>query len=88
MPVIDLIAAQTQEVADHVLARSFGAAGRWDRDKILRGRKLRIESGIDRIQNSLTGIADIHRVVVSFDLPRPPSRSKHILPDLAEAGSL
>src|SRR5229473_2189900 len=84
VPIVDLIAALTQEIADHVLARPFGATDGWDRDKIFRCRKLRIESGIDRIQNSLTGIADIHRVVVSFDLRCPPSRSKHILRDLAE----
>ena len=27
MPVVDLVAACAQEIADHVLARSFGAAG-------------------------------------------------------------
>src|SRR5438132_13659122 len=69
MPVIDLIAALTQEVADHVLAGPFGTAGGWDRDKFFRRRKLRVETGIDRVENSLAGIAD-HRVVVSSDLFR------------------
>ena len=53
MPVVDLVAALAQEIADHVLARPFGAAGRGDRDKIAGGRKLRIEAGIDGVQDFL-----------------------------------
>ena len=56
MPVIDLIAPRAQEIADHVLARSLGAAGRGDRDKVAGGRKLRVEAGIDGVENSLLGI--------------------------------
>src|ERR1035437_9240235 len=66
MPIIDLVAALAQEIADHVLARPFGAAGGWDRDKILRCRKLRVEAGIDGIENSLAGIAGVHRAVISL----------------------
>src|SRR5882757_2037013 len=56
MPVIDLIAALAQEIADHVLARSLGTAGRGDRNKIPGGRKLRVEAGIDGVQDSLLRI--------------------------------
>jgi hypothetical protein len=51
MPVIDLIAALAQQVADHVLARPFGAAGRGDRDKRACGGKLGVESGIDGVED-------------------------------------
>jgi hypothetical protein len=63
MPVVDLIAALAQEIADHVLARPFRAAGGGNRDKIPRGRKLRVETGIDGIEDFLLGIGGIHRVV-------------------------
>jgi hypothetical protein len=49
MPIVDLVAAPPQEIADHVLARPFGAAGRGDRDQIPGGRKLRVETGVDRV---------------------------------------
>ena len=56
MPVVDLIAALAQEIADHVLARPFGAAGRGDRDEIPRRRKLRVEAGIDGVEDFLLRI--------------------------------
>jgi hypothetical protein len=60
MPVIDLVAALAQEIADHVLARPLRAAGRGYGDKILRGRKLRIEIGVDRIKDFTLGIDGAH----------------------------
>jgi hypothetical protein len=51
MPVVDLVAALTQEIADHVLARTFGAAGRGYSDKILRGCELRVKTGIDGVED-------------------------------------
>ena len=51
MPVVHLIAALAQEIADHVLTRPFGAAGRGDRDEIPGSRELRVEAGIDGIQD-------------------------------------
>ena len=64
MPVVDLVAALAQEIADHVLARPFGAAGRGDRDKILRGGELRVETGIDGIEDFSCGVDGVHRVLV------------------------
>ena len=64
MPVVDLVAARAQEIADHVLARPFGAAGRGDRDKIPGGRKLRVKAGIDGVEDSLLVIVGVHRVLV------------------------
>ncbi len=55
MPVIHLIAAPAQQVADHVLARPLRAAGRGDRDEVGGGCKLRIKTGIDGIEDSLLG---------------------------------
>ncbi|KAH2776528.1 hypothetical protein KXW38_010187, partial [Aspergillus fumigatus] len=56
MPVIDLIAALPQEIADHVLARAFGAARRGDGNEIGGGRQLRVEAGIDGIEDLLLGV--------------------------------
>lgn len=56
MPVVDLIAALAQQIADHVLARPFGAAGRGNRDKIPGRRKLRVKAGIDGVEDSLSRI--------------------------------
>ena len=64
MPVVDLITALAQEIADHVLARTFGAAGRGDRDKIACGLELSVEAGIDGIENSLCVVAGVHRVLI------------------------
>jgi hypothetical protein len=60
MPIVDLVAALPQEIADHVLARPFRAAGRRNRDKVSCGRKLRIEIGVDRIKDSLLGFDGVH----------------------------
>jgi hypothetical protein len=70
MPVVDLIAALPQEIADHVLARPFGAAGGGYSHKIPCGRKLRIETGIHGIEDFPLGIANIHRVIVPILLHR------------------
>ena len=51
MPVVDLVAALAQEIADHVLARPLRAAGRGNRDKIPGGRKLRVEIGVDGVED-------------------------------------
>ncbi len=51
MPVVDLIAALSQQIADHVLARPLGAAGRGNRDEISCGRKLGVEAGVDGIED-------------------------------------
>ena len=53
MPVVDLVAALAQQIADHVLARPFGAAGRGYRDEIPGGRQLRVETGVDGVEDSL-----------------------------------
>src|SRR4030095_476798 len=56
MPVVDLVTALPQEIADHVLARPFGAAGRGDRDKIPRRRQLRVKAGVDGVEEFLSRI--------------------------------
>jgi hypothetical protein len=83
MPVIDLIAALAQEIADHVLARPFGAAGRGYRDKIPCGRELRVEAGIDGIEDSSAVIAGVHCVTVPLGAGIENARSRgsnHTLP--------
>ena len=60
MPVVDLVAAPAQEIADHVLTRSLRAAGRRYRDKIPCGGKLRVETGVDGVENSLLGVDGVH----------------------------
>jgi hypothetical protein len=57
MPVVDLIAPFAQEISDHVLAWAFRATGRGNCDKIAGGRKLRVETGIDGIEDSFRDIA-------------------------------
>src|ERR1700731_2601888 len=64
VPVVDLVAALAQEITDHVLARPFRAAGRGNRDKIPCGGKLRVETGVDRVEDSLFCVAGTHGVVV------------------------
>ena len=60
MPVVDLVAALPQEIADHVLARPFRASDRGYGDKIRGGRKLRVETGIDGIEDLSPGIEGVH----------------------------
>src|SRR6267154_2778035 len=64
VPIVDLVAARAQQVADHVLARPLGAAGRGNRDKVPGGRKLRIKTGIDGVEDSLLVVVGVHRVLV------------------------
>src|SRR6266849_11056600 len=87
MPVVDLVAALPQEIADHVLAWPLGAAGGGYSHKIPCGRKLRIETGIDGIEDFPLGIANIHRVIVPIlccIAKTAPARSNHTLPGIAE----
>ncbi len=56
MPIVDLIAALAQEVADHVLARPLGAAGRGDRNEITGRRELGFEARIDGVEDALLRI--------------------------------
>src|SRR5882762_4813347 len=78
MPVVDLVATLPQEIADHVLARSFRAAGRGNRNKIPRRGKLRVEAGIDGVEDSLLGVCGVHCVgfpVVAFRIASAPIHS-------------
>ena len=87
MPVIDLVAALAQEVANHILARPFGAARGRYRNEVPCRSELRVEAGIDGIENPLFDVAFDHR----FDIPLrlfAAARSKHTLRALAETGSL
>jgi hypothetical protein len=60
MPVVDLVAPLAQEIADHVLAWPLRAAGRGYRDKIPCCGKLRLEIGVNGVENSLLGIDGVH----------------------------
>src|SRR4051812_31882668 len=60
MPVVDLIAAPAQQIADHVLARTLGAARRRNGDELFCRRKLRVEAGVDRVENFAFGIVGVH----------------------------
>src|SRR5260370_20708687 len=82
MPVVDLVAALPQEIADHVLARTFGTAGRGNCNKIPRGGELRVETGVDGIKDPLPGIDSVHCVIVpvfpssaASRRPLPPIKS-------------
>src|SRR5688572_18344910 len=81
MPVVDLIAALAQEIADHVLAWSLRTTGRGDRDEVACSRKLRVKTGIDGVQDFSLGIG-IHSHCCSLILC--VGRSKHILAGLVE----
>jgi len=59
VPVVDLIAALTQEIAHHVLARPFRTAGRRNRDKIPRRGQLRVEIGVHGIKDFLPAIDSV-----------------------------
>ena len=56
MPVVDLIAALAQEIADHVLAWPFGAASRGNRNEIFRRRQLRVKASVDGVEDFLLRI--------------------------------
>src|ERR1700733_7569611 len=77
VPVVDLIAAPAQQIADHVLTRAFSAAGRGNRDKIPCGGELRVETGIDGVEDFAFDIVGTHRVAAPIDV-----RSNHIWTDL------
>src|ERR1700736_999741 len=79
MPVIDLVAALPQEIADHVLARTFGTAGRGNCNKIPSGGELRVETGVDGIEDLLPGIDSVHCVMFPLSAAsRRPRRSDQI----------
>src|SRR5260370_33251016 len=63
MPDGDLAAALPQEIADHVLARTFGTAGRGNCNKIPRDGELRGDTGVDGIEHPLPGIDSVHCVI-------------------------
>src|ERR1035437_9437108 len=86
MPVVDLVAALSQEVADHVLAWPFRAAGTGKRGKISCGSKLRAKIGVDGIEDFSLAVDGVH--CVTFPSVRDvakaaPPRSNHTLPDFA-----
>ena len=56
MPIVDLIAALAQEIADHVLARPFGAAGRGNCNEFPCRRQLRVKAGVDGVEDFLLRI--------------------------------
>jgi hypothetical protein len=60
VPVVDLETALAQQIGDHVLARSLSTAGRGNSDKVPDGCKLRLEAGIDGVEDSLLDIAGGH----------------------------
>src|SRR5258708_6211200 len=68
-PVVDLVAALAQEIADHVLARTFRAASRGNRDKIPCGGELRVETGIDGVEDLAFDIVGTHRVAAPIGIP-------------------
>lgn len=74
VPVVDLVAALAQQIADHVLARPLGAAGRGDRDEGLRRRKLRIESLVNGGKDSLLRLGS-HAAAPWGDIRQGGSRS-------------
>src|SRR4030088_667857 len=74
VPVVDLVAALAQQIADRVLARTFGAACRGNRDKIPGGGELRVETGFDGVEDFACGIVGIHRAAAPIGV-----RSNHII---------
>src|SRR3954451_135158 len=77
MPIIDLVIALPQKVADHVLARSFRAARGRNCDKISRGCKLRVEVVVNGGENPLFGVVVNHFRLFRSSLSesRPPAYS-------------
>jgi hypothetical protein len=85
-PIVDLVAALPQEIADHVLTRPFGATRRGNSDKIPRGRQLRVETGIDGIEDFLIVVARVHGVafpVICGVAGTGSHRSNHTFPGSA-----
>src|SRR3977135_915992 len=60
MPVVDLVAALAQEIADHILAWSLRAAGGGNCDKIPCRLQLGVEPGVNRVENPLPVIPSTH----------------------------
>jgi hypothetical protein len=60
MPVINLIITLPQQIADHILARSLGTSGGGNSDQLTCGGKLRVETIVDGIENSLFLIERVH----------------------------
>src|SRR5665647_3291820 len=60
MPVVNLVVALPQEIADHVLTRPFGTTVGGNRDKIPRGCKLGVEIGVDGVEDLLLGVDGVH----------------------------
>ena len=85
MPVVDLIAALAQEVADHVLARPLRATGRGYRDKITCGCKLRLEIGVDGVENPLLGIDGDHfsHCPLSLSESQPPPYTRMVAGEIS-----
>src|ERR1700704_2395231 len=77
VPVVDLVAAPAQQIADHVLARTFRAASRGNRYKIPCGSELRVETGIDGVKDFAFDIVGTHCRAVPVG-----TRSNHIWTDL------
>jgi hypothetical protein len=64
VPVVDFVVALAQQIADHVLTRPFRTPGGRDRDKIHCGGQLRVETGVDGVEDSLPDIDGVHWVAV------------------------
>jgi hypothetical protein len=60
VPVVNLIAALAQHIPHHVLARTFGATGGGNRDKIPCGGELRVEAGVDGVKDFAFDIVGTH----------------------------
>jgi len=73
MPVVDLVTALAQEIADHVLARPSAPRVEGIATKSLWSR-VRVETGIDGIEDFLLGIAGVHCVLVPIGARREMGR--------------
>ena len=67
VPIVDLVAAHAQEIAEHVLAGPFGAASGGNGDEIARGRELMVESVVDGVDDSLRDVGREHACSGSDD---------------------
>src|SRR4051794_33011919 len=72
VPVVDLVAAPAQEIADHVLARTLGPTGRGNRDKFPCGGELRVETGVDGVEDFAFDIVGVHRVAAPIGVRIKP----------------
>src|SRR5690348_18453763 len=60
VPVVDLVAALPQQVADHVLTRTFRTARARDRDEIACRGELRVKSCVDGIHDTALIVTAAH----------------------------